>query len=197
MKVRIERTFPVAASPEAAWQVLQDIEAVAACMPGARITERVDDTHYKGTVSVKVGPATLAFRGTIEVLEVQPATRLLRLAAKGTDNTGTSGASMTLAANIETDGTISRLVGRSETTLSGKAATFGGRMADAVADQVLARFGAQFAARVVEQADATPSTPPAGTAAATSAEPAPISGLGLAWAAFKAWLRGFFTRKAA
>ncbi|MFM7658869.1 MAG: SRPBCC domain-containing protein, partial [Burkholderiaceae bacterium] len=47
--------------------MLCDIEAVASCMPGARITERIDAQHYKGTVSVKFGPASMSFRGEIEV----------------------------------------------------------------------------------------------------------------------------------
>ena len=114
-------------------------------MPGAKITERLDDTHYKGTVTVKVGPATLAFRGDIEVRSWTPATRTLRLIAKGTD-TRHSGASMDLTARVEAaeDG-ASNLVGHSEASVSGKAAAFGGRMMDAVADQVLKQFAANFA----------------------------------------------------
>ena len=38
MKVQIEKSFPLAASADAAWTLLQDLEAVAECMPGARIT---------------------------------------------------------------------------------------------------------------------------------------------------------------
>ncbi|MFZ9551804.1 MAG: SRPBCC domain-containing protein, partial [Hylemonella sp.] len=61
------------ASAQQAWRLLQSIESVAACMPGAKITERLDDSHYKGTVTVKFGPATMSFRGEIEVREVNPA----------------------------------------------------------------------------------------------------------------------------
>ena len=71
MKVVLEKSFPLAARPEAAWSLLQDVEAVAGCMPGARITERVDDSHYKGTVTVKLGPASLSFRGEVEVKSIQ------------------------------------------------------------------------------------------------------------------------------
>ena len=42
VKVTLDRTFPMPAGPDVAWGVLQDIEAVAACMPGAKITERID-----------------------------------------------------------------------------------------------------------------------------------------------------------
>ena len=55
MKVQLEKTFPLPASADAAWAVLRDVEAVAACMPGAAITERLDDRHYKGTPPERPG----------------------------------------------------------------------------------------------------------------------------------------------
>src|SRR5215831_15873181 len=100
MKVELEKTFPVPDSSESAWALLQDVESVAACMPGARITERLGDGRYKGTVSVRVGPATMAFRGELEVRDVDAAARSLRLLGRGTDSTGSSGASMDLLARI-------------------------------------------------------------------------------------------------
>ena len=101
MKVVLEKSFPLEAAPDAAWALLQDVEAVAGCMPGARITERTDASHYKGTVTVKLGPASLAFRGEIEVKEVDATGRALHLVGRGTDTTGTSGAAMDLHARIE------------------------------------------------------------------------------------------------
>src|SRR4051812_43602077 len=123
MKVVLEKSFALAAAPQAAWALLQDVEAVAGCLPGARITERVDASHYKGTVTVKLGPASLAFRGEVEVREVDAAARSLSLAGRGTDTTGTSGAAMDLHANIEeAEGGGGRLVGLSEGSVSGKGA---------------------------------------------------------------------------
>ncbi len=122
MKVVIEKVFPLASGADAAWHCLQDIEAVAGCMPGAKITERVDDTHFKGTVTVRVGPATMAFKGNIEVLELDAASHTLHLVGKGSDTTGTSGASMDLVATVRATGPTCDLVGKSEVTMSGKAA---------------------------------------------------------------------------
>jgi len=219
VKVELAKTFPMPAAPEVAWRLLQDVEAVAACMPGAKITQRVDDTHYKGTVTVRVGPATLAFRGDIEVKELDAATRTLRLFASGSDTTGTSAGSMDLTARIDAaeDGR-SALNGQSAVSLSGKAAAFGGRMVNSVADQLLAQFAGNFAARL----PVTPSTPesdaPVNTSAATSTRPlgaaisppraasdnvtpapaaAELNGLALLWAVVRDWLRGIFVGKRA
>ena len=185
------------AAPAATWSVLCDIDAVASCMPGAKITERVDDTHYKGTVTVRLGPANLAFKGEIEVKTVDASTRTLQLLAKGTDSTGGSAASLDLTARVDdAGGGQSALVGTSEASINGKAAAFGGRMMETVADQVLTQFGANFATRVAAQVPPATATPPAPTPA-PAAPARDLDGLALAWAVIKSWLRGLFTRKAA
>ena len=87
-----------------------------------------------------------------------PAARTLRLLGKGTDSTGGSVASMDIGARIEpaTDGR-STLVGTSVVSMSGKAAAFGGRMMNTVADQILKQFADNFAAQVgAIQASARP-----------------------------------------
>jgi carbon monoxide dehydrogenase subunit G len=194
MKVRLEKAFPMPASAQAAWALLQDISGVAACMPGAKITERVDATHYKGTVSVKVGPASLSFRGEIEVKSADASTRTLHLFAKGTDTSGSSAASMDLTARIDAlDDSSCSLAGDSEVSMSGKAASFGARMMGPVADQVIGQFAANFAARLKQapppQAGAAA---PAQGAAAPAPEAKPLNALALVWAVIKGWLRSWF-----
>ncbi|MGH6719367.1 MAG: CoxG family protein, partial [Alphaproteobacteria bacterium] len=148
------------ASAEVAWEFLRDIDAVAGCMPGARITEHLPAGRYKGTVTARVGPATMAFRGEVEVRDVDPVAHALRLLGKGTDSTGSSAATMDLTARIEavTDRS-SNLVGRSEVALSGKVAAFGGRMINAVADQILKQFADNFASQVAALAAPRAATP--------------------------------------
>lgn len=227
MKVELEKTFAMPASADTAWSLLQDIERVAGCMPGAKITERIDAQHYKGTVAVKFGPASMSFRGEVEVKDIDPATRTLRLIGKGTDSTGSSGAAMDLTARIEVaepDQAMScNLVGVSEVSMSGKAATFGARMMGSVADQVLKQFAANFATQVQAlqaQQPAPPSGPGDGpvaapasssglegasqpaathksTVAAAAAVPPPtqLNGLALLWAIFADWLRNLFSAR--
>lgn len=193
MKVQLSRSFALPASADLAWKVLQDVAAVASCMPGAKITERVDETHYKGTVAMKVGPASLSFRGDIEVRGMDAAARTLRLVAKGTDTTGASAASMDLTARVDAlDAKSCNLVGESEVSMSGKAAAFGSRMIGPVADQVLNQFAANFAARL----QALPAQDaPAQATAAPAPEVKPLNALGLMWAVLKGWFRSLFTRQ--
>jgi len=213
MKVGLEKSYPMPGSPDVVWRLLQNIEGVAECMPGAKITERLDDTHFKGTISVKVGPASMAFKGNIEVMGLDEAQRTLRLVGKGSDSTGTSGASLDLTARVEPGATAdsSNLIGKSEVSMSGKAAAFGGRMMGTVADQILNQFAGNFAKQVsamVAQAAAAPATA-ALAAANTPTAPAPaandlpdepaneIKALALLWAIIREWFRGLFRRKPA
>ena len=204
MKVQIDKSYPLPCSAAIAWEFLQNIEAVAGCMPGAKITERVDAGRYKGTVTTKVGPATMSFRGEVQMTEVDATARSLRLLGKGTDSTGSSGASMNLTARIEPaeEGRCT-LVGVSELSMSGKAAAFGGRMMSTVGDQILQQFADNFARQVsaLQSSRAAPAAresggqPPAVPVVASAARE--LNVLALAWTIFKGWLRGLFSKKAA
>ncbi|UCD67398.1 MAG: SRPBCC family protein [Betaproteobacteria bacterium] len=197
MKVNLEKTFPMPVPADAAWRFLQDIEAVAACMPGAKITERVDGTHYKGMVTSRVGPATLSFNGTIEVLEVDPASMKVRMVGKGTDRSGSSGASMDLTARIETaDADKSNLIGSSEVSMTGKAATFGGRMIVPVAEQILKQFAGNFAKRVQESISEGPAQRETETRMPGAAAPeTSLNALGLLWSVIKDAVRRLLGKK--
>jgi carbon monoxide dehydrogenase subunit G len=202
LKVSLERTFPMPAAADQAWALLQDVGRVAACMPGATITERVDDRHYKGTVAVRFGPASLSFRGEVEVAAIDAPRRTLHLIGKGTDTTGGSAAALDLTARIDpVNATSCNLAGNSEVSLNGKVAAFGGRMADSVAGQVLQQFAANFAAelqaRQVAAAAAAATGPVAGDAAATTRPAEQLNGLALIWGVFVAWLRSVFGRRGA
>ncbi len=199
MKVQLDKTFPMPSSPAIAWQFLQDVEAVAGCMPGAKLTERVDENHHKGTVTVRVGPATMSFRGEVEVQDVDATTQTLRLLGKGTDSTGNSGVSMNLLARIDAvDGGLCELVGSSEVSMSGKAAAFGGRMMNSVADKILLQFADNFAAEVAALQEQRSGAAATGDGAAAPAPRArELNALALGWAVFKDWLRGLFTKKKA
>ena len=147
MEVKLDKQYPLAVSVEQAWAVLSDIRAVGSCMPGAQITEQLDDTHYKGTVKTKVGPASMQFGGEIEVLGIDAAARAMQMVGKGADRGGSS-ASMKLSAHIEPGATpqTSLLVGQATVTVSGKLAQFGSRLLVPVSDAMLAQFADNFRA---------------------------------------------------
>ncbi len=223
MEGNIDKQYPVAASMEAAWAVLSNINELATCMPGAQITAQVDDTHYKGSVRVKVGPAVAAFAGDIEVQAVDAAARTLTLLGKGADKGGSS-ASMQLNASLvlAADGSTA-LVGKAAVIVNGKFAQFGGRMMASVSDVILAQFaetfsqkaqalqasmapavaamdaqaqGAAQAGASASSADAVPaSAVPAVARVQAVAAPKELNALSLVWAMISNFFASLFGRK--
>jgi uncharacterized protein len=204
MEVKLDKRYPVAATLQQAWAVLSDVRATAACMPGAQITEQLDDTHFKGSVKSKVGPAQLVFNGDIELLGRDVATRSLQMLGKGADRAGSS-ATMNLAARLEPgeDAAHTVLVGQATIVVSGKLAQFGSRLLVPVSDALLAQFADNFRAAAAAvpvaapaagvDAAAAPAAPP--PAAAAKAKAQELDALALAWAVIKGWLGGLFGRK--
>ena len=212
MEVVLDKTYPVAASVDAAWLILANMHELATCMPGAQITEDIDATHFKGAVKVKVGPAVAAFAGSIEIITLDAATRTLKMMGKGADKGGSS-ASMELTANLveaaSGDKGTCTLVGHAEVIVNGKFAQFGGRMMTSVSDMILLQFADVFSQKAaVQQAAMTPpdatlavvADTTATTAAPTAAPVAPIvakefNALAFAWLMIKNFFRGLLGHK--
>lgn len=205
MEVKLDKRYPIAASLEQGWAVLRDIRAVAACMPGAQITEQLDDSHFKGTVKSKVGPAVMSFGGDIELQGLDADARSLKMLGKGADKAGSS-ASMQLTAHLEAGETAGQsvLVGQATIIVSGKLAQFGSRLLVPVSDAMLAQFADNFRAAAAavpaaSQADAAVAPHSAADVLAAPAAPAApvkeLNALALMWTVFKGWLAGLLGKK--
>jgi TolB protein len=83
--VKLEHSFRVEAPLERVWQRLIDVQQVAPCLPGAEITEARDDGSYRGTFSVRLGPTTAAYRGELNLEEVDEDARRVVMRANGQD----------------------------------------------------------------------------------------------------------------
>jgi carbon monoxide dehydrogenase subunit G len=194
MKIEIEKSLALPVSAATGWGLVENIEEIAGCLPGAKITERVDPTHYKGTVAVKLGPASLLFKGEIEIVSLDPAARTIHLRGRGSDTTGTSGASLDLTAVVtETGPDTCKFSGRSEVSVTGKAAAFGARLMNTVTDQLLKIFFANVLAKAEALEAAKPAEPAPAAPAAAPAEPE-LNALALGWAVIVSFFRGLFGR---
>lgn len=182
MKIELDKTLDLPLSPRLAWDLLQDIEGVATCLPGAKITEQVDETHYKGTVTVRLGPATVAFKGTIEIAARDAVAHRMRIIGKGSDAGGGSAASLDMVAWIEageTGGSI--LKGHSEISVSGKIASFGARLMNSASEVLIKQFFDNMLARAT-------------AVQAAPAADAKFNLIAFIWAVTKDYLRKLFGR---
>lgn len=178
MEVSLNKRYPIKAAPERAWAVLRDLHAIAACMPGASITEQLGPQQFKGTVRVKVGPVTALFNGEIEVLRIEETEHRISINGKGFDKGGST-AAMHLTTSIEKTDEASgcALVGKTQVTVNGRLAQFGGRMLSQVSDLVLDEFVGNFARAAA-----------AGSSATAAAPAKQLNALTMLWQLVKGWV---------
>jgi len=94
MTTSITKTFEVDATLEDTWASLSNPEKVVVCVPGASVTEKVDEDNYKGEVELKFGPVKAKYAGLIHFLERDEAAHKMVLKGTGTDSKGKGGADM-------------------------------------------------------------------------------------------------------
>jgi carbon monoxide dehydrogenase subunit G len=154
--MRLEQSFEVPVPVAQAWNVLLDLERVAPCMPGATLTT-FDGTAFTGTVKVKLGPISLAYRGQGRITERDELGRRVAFVAQGQDSRGAGGASARVSAVLHSAdggaGTLVRVV--TDLDISGKAAQFGRGMVADVSGKVIKQFADNLAA-VIGSAGPTP-----------------------------------------
>jgi carbon monoxide dehydrogenase subunit G len=182
--MEFDNAFDVPLPPDQAWRILMDIERIAPCMPGAELTERVDDRTYKGKVGVRLGPVALSFAGTAKFEEVDDAARTARVKAAGADAKGRGNANAVTTFRVEPAGLGSNVLVHTNLTLSGSVAQYG-RGAGMI-QEVAAQLIKQFASSLHQMIDAE--TP----AAAAPAPAKPISGFALILRALWASIRRLF-----
>lgn len=122
--MKITQEFSVNKPLSTVWDFFQDIEQVAACLPGAELLENRGDGSYAGKVEAKLGPMTATFEGEATVTP-DVATKTGHIEGKGADRRGGSRGQVKVDyAMTEVDGTTQVSVD-ADVTLSGSAAQFG------------------------------------------------------------------------
>jgi carbon monoxide dehydrogenase subunit G len=145
MAVRIEKNFQVKEPLEEVWTFLSDPRKVVTCVPGAQITEQVDERTYKGSISVKVGPSVTDYRGEVQVVRLDPEAHEIEILGKGQDVRGKGSASMKMTGKLTaTPDGGSEVVGVSELNVVGILAQMGGRMIQEVSNIMFEQFMKNF-----------------------------------------------------
>jgi uncharacterized protein len=138
--VRIDNEFTVGVPLQRAWEVLTDLEGIAPCMPGARLTG-VDGDVFSGEVRVKVGPVVSQYAGTATFASKDDAAHRAVIDAKGKDSRGSGNASALITAQLRADGDDRTVVTvETDLTISGKIAQLGGGMIKEVSTKLLGQF---------------------------------------------------------
>jgi hypothetical protein len=181
--MEFDNSFDVPLPPAQAWPVLMNIQGIAPCMPGAQLTEVVDDKTYKGNIAVRLGPVALTFAGLVKFEDIDNANHTARVRAQGSDAKGRGSAQAAATFRLEPSAGGSRVLVHTDLTLSGAVAQYGRGvgMIQATASALMTQFANNLKAQIGQHEPA-----PAAAAAATAAPFAPpppaakpISGLSL------------------
>jgi len=195
--MKFDNSFDVSLPPAEAWSVLMDVERIAPCMPGATLTEIVDEKNFKGTVSVRLGPVALTFEGEARFESIDEAAQTANVRAQGKDPKGRGGADATVTFRLEPSETGSKVLIETDLTLSGSVAQYGRGvgMIQSVASQLIGQFAKALEEEIAKDKAAPAEESAAAPAAASSeapAEPQAISGFSLFFAALGNWFKGLF-----
>jgi uncharacterized protein len=208
--MKLEQSFAVRAPVERVWETLVDIERVAPCLPGAEITEAGEDGTYRGSFSVRLGPTTAAYRGDLNMEELDEDARRVVMRASGQDKRGQGSAKATIVSTMRAEGDVTTVDVETDFTITGRLARFGrGGMIEDISNRLLREFADCLQAKIEAPPAAEPSVldavlaatpegaaaaPPAvgGSKAPTTAKP--IGGFSLFFRALLDRLRRLFRR---
>jgi carbon monoxide dehydrogenase subunit G len=179
-----------------------DVERVAPCLPGAELTETIDDRNWKGKVLMKLGPVSLSFAGSVAMDERDDVGHRVVLHAKGMEQKGKGAANAVVTSWLEPGDGVTTVKMLADITLTGPVAQLSRgllpdiskKLTQQFADCLQASMAASEAMRAPNSADASDSNPGAnpGDADAAPSGAGAIGGFRLgAWALVRAVGRFF------
>ena len=207
--LKIEERFELDAHPDEAWAYLTRPDRIVVCLPGAELTEFVDERNYVGRVKVKLGAVTMDYRGTAEFTEVDPEQRVIRMKGKGRERRGGGTVSLAMESTVrELEGGRCEVTVVADIQLAGKIIRFGRGMIQAVTAEIFKEFTVCLAAELAggkppgEASDGDAAAQPcpaeesgdlASTPAGSSSETLTL--LPLLLRSLRSWLRRLFGRE--
>jgi carbon monoxide dehydrogenase subunit G len=151
----IRTSFEVTAPIEMVWAAFDDIPGVAACLPGAELTDELAENSYAGRVLIRMGPVRMQFAGKADIVERDDAAKRIVVDASGADEKGRGQASMKVTATLAQAGRGTRVDVAQDLQLSGAAAQYGRGMISDVTSVLMRDFAQRLQNRIsaIERGD--------------------------------------------
>jgi len=191
MEVKAEKNLKLNQDPDMIWKCMIDPSFMVKSVPGAELTEQLDERNFKGKISIKIGPVTAKFNGEAEFTKLEESDYELTMEGKGLDTSGKGGANMTMnikLSTLEEGGT--EMQSSMSLSITGRLAQFGARMIVAVNNKMFDQWATSFTELLNEQTSSKDSEENSNNQPDNGnvAEPTPVKALPLAWAAIKGLL---------
>ncbi|MEZ4887021.1 MAG: SRPBCC family protein [Chitinophagales bacterium] len=151
MNTAIIKKFEVDEPIDKVWKYLTDPTKIVSCVPGASLTEQIDDRNFKGGVSLKFGPVKASYAGEIAFEDMDFENYKMTLNGKGLDSKGKGSADLLMKIDLnEREGGGTSVESSMQIGIVGKLAQFGSRLINDVTDQLFDQFVANFKAKLAE-----------------------------------------------
>jgi len=146
--IEVNESIDVPADPKTVWTLLSDPRAVVECVSGASLGEQQEDGSYDAGITVKFGPAKVAFRAKVQI-EYDDATLSGKVVSRGKDNQGGARFNTTMAFKVrERDQAAGSSIDiQAAVEISGRLASLIETGASMVVKRMTKEFSEQLAAR--------------------------------------------------
>jgi carbon monoxide dehydrogenase subunit G len=148
--VHIENTFAVDAPADRVFAVLLDVNRMLGCVPGAELSEILEDGSFRGRVRVRVGPVSVAYQATGNVVFRDDSARTAVLEAEGHEAGGSGSARAVITVTVGERGAGAEVLMVTELTLAGRGAQTDPGMVEEVSRSLLGQMAACIGARLAE-----------------------------------------------
>ena len=188
MEVKAEKQLKLNQNPDMVWKMMIDPSFMVKSVPGAELTELLDDRNFNGKISLKIGPVTAKFNGEAKFTKLVEEDYELTLEGKGLDTSGKGGANMTMNIKlVPIDDGGTEMKSSMSLSITGRLAQFGGRMIVAVNNKMFDQWAKSFTDLLNEQSPTNYSNEKSSSQQTDSkpVESTPVKAFPLAWAAIK------------
>jgi carbon monoxide dehydrogenase subunit G len=148
MTIELQETFQVTAPVEEVWAFMMDPEKVAICLPGATLTEVLDQNSFLGSIKVKIGAIVARYQGKLSYTKRDKDALTTEMLAEAKEKSGgTLNGTISVVLSSLQDGGTEAKCGAS-VDLTGRIAQVGGGMIEGVSAEMIKKFVANVKMRL-------------------------------------------------
>ncbi|RLQ21077.1 carbon monoxide dehydrogenase [Seongchinamella sediminis] len=139
MAIELKEVFQVAAPIDEVWKFLMDPERMIVCLPGATVTEIINDKQFIGSVKLKIGAITAKYAGTITYTTADQSTYTCVMLAEAKEKGGGTVSGTITTVLVEKEGVVEATV-ESCIDMTGRVVQVGRGMIEGVAAEIIGKF---------------------------------------------------------
>lgn len=140
MAIELKEVFQVEASIDEVWKFLMDPERMIVCLPGASVSEIIDESQFVGTVKLKIGAITAKYDGTITYTTADQSQYLCVMLAEAKEKGGGTVSGTITTSLVQLEGGVVEATVESCVDMTGRVVQVGRGMIEGVAAQIIGKF---------------------------------------------------------